>query len=93
MFPLALEWVDWYIKSRGIRLCKLYYPPYNFKRTGCKGCPFNIELQAELDILAEFMPGERKQCETIWKPVYDEYRRLGYRLRKDDGQTSLYEFE
>lgn len=21
-----------------------------------------------------------KQCETIWKPVYDEYRRLHYRL-------------
>ena len=28
------------------------------------------------------MPNERKQCEYIWKPVYEEYRRLGYRLKK-----------
>lgn len=28
------------------------------------------------------MPNERKQCEYIWQPVYAEYRRLGYRLKK-----------
>lgn len=38
----------------------------------------------------EFLfPNERKQCEIIWKPVYAEYRRLGYRLRKDDGQITM----
>ena len=26
---------------------------------------------------------ELLECEIIWKPVYDEYRRIGYRLRKD----------
>ena len=31
----------------------------------------------------KFFPNERKQCEIIWEPVYDEYGRLGYRLRKD----------
>lgn len=41
-------------------------------------------LQKELDTLGEYFPEERKQCEIIWKPVYDEYRRLGYRL-KDKG--------
>ena len=29
-----------------------------------------------------YMPNERKQCELIWKPVYEEYRRLNYRLKK-----------
>lgn len=92
--PLAVmtsDWEDWYIQSRQIRLCKLYCPPYSFERTGCKGCPFNIHLQHDLDVLAQYFPGERKQCELIWKPVYDEYRRLGYRLRKDDGQLSLFD--
>ena len=28
---------------------------------------------------------ERKQCEKIWGKVYDEYRRIGYRL-----ETSLF---
>ena len=26
-----------FIKRNNIKLCKLYYPPYNFERTGCKG--------------------------------------------------------
>lgn len=85
--PLAViseEWEDWYIQKRGIRLCKLYYPPYNFKRTGCKGCPFAKDLQRNLDVLQEFFPTEREQCEIIWKPIYDEYRKLNYRLEKEE---------
>lgn len=94
--PLAVmsgSWEDWYVRTRGIRLCPLYYPPYGFERTGCKGCPFALGLQQELDMMAEHFPAERRQCELVWKPVYAEYRRLGYRLRKDNGQTSLYEFD
>lgn len=75
-------WEDWFIDRYQIKLCELYYPPYNFKRTGCKGCPFNLKLQEQLDIMEKLLPNERKQCEFIWKPVYDEYRRLGYRLKE-----------
>lgn len=83
--PLNKNWEDWYIKERNIRLCELYYPPYNFTRTGCKGCPFNPQIQTELDIIEKYFPAERKQCEYIWKPIYDEYRRIGYRLKKNNG--------
>lgn len=82
--PLALitkEWEDWFIKEYNIELSKIYYPPYNFTRTGCKGCPFNPNIQKDLDVLEQFFPQERKQCEIIWKPVYNEYRRIGYRLK------------
>ena len=86
--PLAKvtkEWEEWFIKEYNIKLCELYYPPYNFKRTGCKGCPFNITLERELSNLSIYgMENERKQCEIIWKPVYEEYRRIGYRLKKDE---------
>lgn len=79
--PITKEWEDWFIETYNIKLCKLYYPPFNFPRTGCKGCPFAQNLQSELDIMKKYFPNEYKQCEIIWKPVYDEYRRLRYRLK------------
>lgn len=82
--PLSVvsnEWEEWFIKKFNIELCELYYPPYNFERTGCKGCPFALQLQEQLDIMEKYLPNERKQCEFIWQPVYEEYRRIGYRLK------------
>lgn len=81
LLPVNEDFISWYIESRGIKLCDLYYTPYNFKRTGCKGCPFSLDLQAQLDVMEKFFPAEKKQCEIIWKPVYEEYRKIGYRLK------------
>ena len=81
--PLAVvnaDFENWFIETRNIKLCKLYYPPFNFTRTGCKGCPFSLTLDKDLFVMRTLLPAEAKQCETIWKPVYDEYRRLHYRL-------------
>lgn len=92
--PLSVvssEWEDWFINKYNIKLCKLYYPPYSFKRTGCKGCPFALELQEELDKLEKYLPNEKKQCEAIWKPVYQEYRRLNYRL-KSEKQMNIFDY-
>ena len=38
------EWEKWFIENYNIKLCKLYYDPFNFERTGCKGCPFSLSL-------------------------------------------------
>lgn len=73
---------NWYIKERNIKLCDLYYPPYNFTRTGCAGCPYSLSLKDDLKTMSTYLPNERKKCEYIWKPVYEEYRRIGYRLEK-----------
>lgn len=70
-----------FIKQNNITLCKLYYEPYNFTRTGCKGCPFALNLQSELDALKRLLPNEYKQCELIWGKIYNEYKRIGYRLK------------
>lgn len=78
------DFMEWFCRKYSVALPKVYYPPYNFPRTGCKGCPFAINLQNELDVLEKYFPEERRQCEIIWKPVYDEYRRIGFRLRKED---------
>lgn len=84
LVPVTKEWVEWFIKQYDIKVCDIYKEPYNFPRTGCKGCPFAIYLQKELDTLEKYFPAERKQCEYIWKPVYDEYRRIGYRLKPEE---------
>lgn len=89
--PVSDEFEEYLIEKYDIPICRLYHEPFNFDRTGCKGCPFALHLQEELDTLQRFFPNERAQCEIIWKPVYDEYRRLGYRLRKDDGQINMFD--
>lgn len=76
------SFIDNFVEVYKVELCKLYYAPYNFKRTGCKGCPFNIKLQDELLTLAEFFPSEKKQCEYIFGKVYEEYKRINYRITK-----------
>ena len=85
--PMSKEWEEWYIETFNVKICDIYKPPYNFIRTGCKGCPFARNLQNELDTLEKLFPEERKQCEIIWKPVYDEYRRIGYRLKPNKQMT------
>lgn len=42
--------------------------------------------------MEKYLPNERKQCEIIWKPIYEEYRRIGYRLEKYE-QIKLFELE
>lgn len=88
--PMAVvnnEFIEEFIKIENIEICELYKPPYNFKRTGCKGCPFNKDLQKDLQVLNLLLPNEKKACEVIWSRVYGEYRRIGYRL----GQRTLFE--
>lgn len=89
--PVNDEFEDWFIQKYQIKLCDLYYPPYNFIRTGCKGCPFSLNLQDQLDKMERYFTEEKAQCEMLWKPIYDEYRRLNYRLKKEK-QTSIDDF-
>lgn len=93
LVPVNKEWEDWFIDWYNVPLCDIYKEPYNFHRTGCKGCPFAPGVQHELDVLEKYFPNERKQCEAIWKPVYDEYRRIGYRLKpiEDTKQITLFD--
>ena len=85
----STDFENYFIEKYDIELCKLYYPPFNFKRTGCKGCPYSLDLQEQLDIMGKYLPEEKRQCERTWKPVYDEYRRINFRLKN---QTTIFDF-
>ena len=78
--PISDLWEDEFVERNNIELCKLYSAPFNFKRTGCKGCPYTKDIQEQLDTMYKLLPNEYKQCLHLWKPVYDEYIRIGYRL-------------
>lgn len=82
--PLSVldnQFIEWFIKEHNIKLCSLYYEPFNFIRTGCLGCPFALNLQEQLETLEKLLPNERKRCEMIWSKVYKEYRKRNYRLK------------
>ena len=83
LLPLDDDFMKTFIDRYNVWLSDIYLPPYNFTRTGCKGCPFARDLHANLETLQRYFPGERKQCELIFGKVYDEYRRIGYRLKSD----------
>ena len=46
--PCSDDFVETFLKETRYPICDLYKEPFNFKRTGCLGCPFNIDLKAEL---------------------------------------------
>lgn len=81
LIVVSEKWENDFITNNNIKLCKLYYPPYNFERTGCKGCPYSLQLQQNLEHIYIYMPNEYKQIIQLWKPVYNEYIRIGYRLK------------
>lgn len=82
--PLTESFNKWYIEAKSIKLC-LYI---SRKRAAFTACAFKVIRRiiefAQLDTLERLLPTEKKQCEYLWKPVYDEYRRIGYRLRKEE---------
>lgn len=82
------EWEDWFIKEYNINLCDLYKAPYNFRRSGCRFCPFSLDLQHQMEVASELMPADKIAGEMLWKPVFDEYRRIGYRL---SNQMSIFD--
>lgn len=79
--PLPIDFIDEYVKYFNIEIADVYNPPYNFTRTGCKGCPFAIGIENELRTLKKYFPVEHRQCMQIWGAVYNEYYRIGYRIK------------
>lgn len=51
------------------------YTVYQFKRTGCSGCPYNPNLFQELETLRRYEPRLAKVAEAIFAPSY-EYTKL-----------------
>ena len=83
MVPLTKAWEEWFINEFGIEICDIYKPPLNAIRTGCKACPFSIHIEEELSMLRTYFPEEYRQALLIFGPVFDEYKRIGYRIKEE----------
>lgn len=59
------------------------YTKYGMKRTGCAGCPYNLNLENDLKVLIENEPTLYKACINVFNNSYD-YREqyYGYRFEK-----------
>lgn len=62
LIVVSEEWESEFIKRNNIELCKLYYEPYNFERTGCKGCPYSLQLQKNLEHIYIYIYAKRVQA-------------------------------
>lgn len=84
MSVLTKAFEDWYITKKSIELfLKVKTIGTPFATRSCEIIRRIVEF-TQLDTLQTLLPSERKNCEYLWKPVYDEYRRIGYRLRKEE---------
>ena len=58
------------------------YTEYGFTRTGCAGCPFNLNWEEDVERIKEFEPSLYKACQNLFKKSYD-YRTEFEKYRKD----------
>ena len=70
------------------------YTVWGFKRTGCAGCPFNMQVEDDLVAIEKFEPNLHKAICTVFKDSY-EYTRMFYAWRKEKmsdakGQMALF---
>ena len=63
-----------YENAYGIKHSRCY-TEYGMKRTGCVGCPFNIHITEELDIIQRFEPKLYKAAVTVFGKSYDYTRK------------------
>lgn len=77
------EFIDEFINKNNVTLCSLYYEPFNFKRTGCKCCPYSVDIERQLLTLRDYDYKEYLQALALWAPVYKEYVRLNYRIKSE----------
>lgn len=58
------------------------YEVYGMKRTGCCGCPFNLNIADELAIMAQYEPMLYKACMRVFGQSYELMDRFNVRRKK-----------
>lgn len=77
--PLGDDFMVWFDFKYNPPKSSLYKPPFSLERTGCVGCPYSKDLIKTLHRLECLMPDEYERACGLFKPVYDEMKRINYR--------------
>lgn len=73
------------------------YTKYGFKRTGCVGCPYNMEYQKDLEAMKNYEPNLYKACMNIFGKSYaytEKYREFQRKMKEEEqrgDQISLFD--
>lgn len=79
--PITEDFIQSFVKYENISINPLYKSPFNFKRTGCRGCPFSLTIQKDLEIMQKLLPVDYFSANSTFGNVYNLYRNIGYRLQ------------
>lgn len=82
LFVVSDLWKNEFIKRFNVLLSPLYYPPFNFSRSGCVGCPYKPDLKEYLLTMKKYDYATFLHCWYLWGYVYNAYIKIGYRLDK-----------
>lgn len=70
------------------------YEKWGMKRTGCVGCPFNIKVLEELELVQKYEPKLYKACMNIFGKSYEyteKYRRFKAKKKLEEiGQMTFW---
>ena len=67
--------------AEGIRYSDCY-EVYGMKRTGCCGCPFNVDIADDLQAMYEYEPRLFKACMNVFGQAYELTDRFNCRRKK-----------
>ena len=67
--------------AEGIRYSDCY-EVYGMKRTGCCGCPFNLDIAKDLQAMYQFEPQLYKACMSVFGQAYELTDRFNCRKKK-----------
>jgi hypothetical protein len=68
-------------EKEGIRYSDCY-EVYGMKRTGCCGCPFNLNIADDLQAMYEYEPRLFKACMAVFGQAYELTDRFHCRRKK-----------
>lgn len=68
-------------KAEGIRFSDCY-EIYGLTRTGCVGCPFDVNISRCLNIMYEFEPKLFEACISVFGTAYELTDRFNCRRKK-----------
>lgn len=69
-----------YCNHYGIEHSKCY-SEYGFTRTGCSGCPFNLQIERDLESIQQYEPQMYKLSHAVFGQSY-EYTRMYHQFRE-----------
>ena len=77
-----------YARTFGVRHSDCY-EVWGFQRTGCVGCPFNLNVGTELEVARAHEPRLVSAVERVFADAYEYTRMYRDYVRERDGQTRL----